>query len=185
MSRVGEIGTATLTILFDWRIAASSPPAPWIGAGTRTGQVVPIPPFLNYPGTQGSAGGSVYGNGGTVYAVAEQPDGRLIVAGSFISFDSNPYNRIVRLLNNGYQDTTFLASPNSGANDFIAALAFQPDGKILIGGNFTAFNGVNRHHIARLNSDGTLDTTFNPGVGANGMMWSMACRPTGQVVIAG
>jgi uncharacterized delta-60 repeat protein len=135
------------------------------------------PPGLMYPGTSG--------NGGTVYAVAEQPDGNLIIAGSFSSFDSHPYNRIVRALQNGYQDPSFLVAPNSGANDFIAALALQPDGKIIIGGNFTSFNGFSRFHIARLNSDGTLDTSFSPGLGANGMVWSVALDSAGRVLIAG
>ena len=113
--------------------------------------------------------------------MAEQPDGNAIVAGSFNSFDQNPYNRIVRLLSNGYADTSFLVAPNSGANDFIAALALQPDGNIIIGGNFTAFNGNNRHYIARLNSDGTLDSTFNPGLGANGTVWAVALETNVQI----
>ena len=36
----------------------------------------------------------------------------------------------------------------------------------IIGGYFTAINGQSRNNIARLNSDGTLDTAFNPGTGA-------------------
>ena len=195
---VGEVGTANLTILFDdfsyTDLGGQFPGQQPAGAADRSWNQNlasdSVPPFLNYPGTQGSGGGSVNGNGGTVYAVAEQTDGKVIIAGSFISFDSNPYNRIVRLLNNGYQDTTFLASPNSGANDFIAALALYPStstnaGKVLIGGNFTSFNGVNRYHVARLNSDGSLDTTFNPGTGASGMVWSIALQANEQLVIGG
>ena len=174
---VGEVGTANLTILFDDATAGQQP----AGAADRTWNQnnvnISNPPYISYPGTAG--------NGGTVYALAEQPDGNLIVAGSFNSFDQHPYNRIVRLLSNGYQDTTFLASPNSGANDFISALALQPDGTIIIGGNFTSFNGVNRHHIARLNSDGSLDTTFAPGLGANGTVWSVALETNVQVLIPG
>jgi len=171
---LGEVNTAALTILFD-DVTSGQQPA---GAADRTWNQnnvnISNPPFISHPGTAG--------NGGTVYAEAEQPDGKVIVAGSFNSFDSHPYNRIVRLLNNGYQDTTFLVSPNSGANDFISAVALQPDGRIIIAGNFTSFNGVNRHHIARLNSDGSLDTTFNPGLGANGTVWSVALQTSIQVV---
>jgi uncharacterized delta-60 repeat protein len=167
---VGEVSTAILTILDDDAQPAGSADRNWNVENSAYSN----PPFIPHPGTAG--------NGGTVYAEAEQPDGKVIVAGSFNSFDSHPYNRIVRLLNNGYQDTTFLASPNSGANDFISALALQPDGKIIIAGNFTAFNGVNRHHIARLNSDGSLDTTFTPGLGANGMIWSVALQTSIQAV---
>ncbi len=177
---LGEITSATLTILFNDESA---------GSGDRTwnqhNNPGSNPPFLQYPGTSGGTSDGANGNGGTVYAIAEQPDGKAILAGSFISFDSHAYNRIVRVLPNGYQDTTFLASPNTGANDFIASLALQPDGKIIIAGNFTSFNGNSRAHIARLNTDGTLDATFNPGFGANGMIWSVALQSNGQLVIGG
>ena len=144
-----------------------------------------IPPFLQYPGTKGGVSDTANGNGGTVYAVAVQPDGKTIIAGSFNSYDSNPYNRIVRLLANGYQDPTFLAAPNSGANDVITCMALQADGKIVIGGNFTSFNGINRYHIARLNSDGTVDTSFNPGTGADGTVWAVSVRADGKIAIGG
>ena len=190
---VGLIGTATLTILFDDLTCGQQPAGAVDRCWNVEGSYASLPPFLTYPGTQGSVSGGAYGNGGTVYAVAEQPNGEAILAGSFISYDDNTYNRIVRVLNNGYQDTTFLAYPNSGANNFIAALALYPAsstnfGKILIGGKFTAFNGYSRYHIARLNSDGSVDTSFNPGLGvqgANAMVWSIALQTNGQVVIAG
>ena len=60
------------------------------------------------------------------------------------------------------------AGTGVGRND-VTALALQTDGKIVIGGSFTSFNGTARNRIARLNSDGTLDTTFlAAGSGANG-----------------
>ena len=182
---IGAVGTATVTILFNDQPA---------GAVDRTWNMDNVPgsnpPYIPYPGTSGGVSDSANGNGGTVYAVAEQPDGNAIVAGSFISYDSHPYNRIVRVLGTGYQDPTFqgVELNNSGANNFIAALALQPDGRIIIGGNFTAFNGYNRYHIARLNADGSVDTTFNPGLGVNGdsaMVWSIALQANGQMVIAG
>src|ERR1035441_889221 len=135
---LGEVNSANLTILFDDASVAGGqfPGQQPAGAADRTwnknGATDSVPPNLLYPGT-------TPGNGGTVYAVAEQPDGRAIIAGSFISYDSTPYNRIVRVLSNGYQDPTFQGNRsdlgnNSGANDFIAALALQPDGQIIIGG---------------------------------------------------
>ena len=166
---VGEINYATLTILGDDQ-PAGAVDRNW----NKNNASDSNPPFIDYPGTTG--------NGGTVYAVAEQPDGKAVIAGSFNSFDQNTYGGIVRTMTNGYQDPNFLVYPNSGANDFIAALAIQPDGKIIIGGNFTSFNGNNRHHIARLNTDGTLDATFNPGLGADGMVWSVALENSVQVV---
>ncbi|MGA2852646.1 MAG: Calx-beta domain-containing protein [Verrucomicrobiota bacterium] len=173
---IGEIDHTIVTILNDDQTAGAVDRT-WNKNDTRDSN----PPGLMYPGTSG--------NGGTVYAEAEQPDGKLIIAGAFTSFDSHQYYGIVRALANGYQDPTFQGyfAPwyNSGANDFIAALALQPDGKIIIGGNFTAFNGYNLFHIARLNSDGSVDTTFNPGLGANGMVWAVCLESDGRILIGG
>ncbi|MGA2869111.1 MAG: Calx-beta domain-containing protein, partial [Verrucomicrobiota bacterium] len=184
---VGPVDTATVTILSDSLVAGQQP----AGAVDRTWNAdnsdgsLSSPPFLQFPGTDGGEVGTANGNGGTVYAVVEQTNDEAIIAGSFNSFDSNPYNFIARLLPDGYQDPTFLASPNSGANDVINAMVLQPDGRIIIGGNFTAFNGANRQHIARLNTDGSVDTTFNPGTGVNGQILSIALETNGQIVVAG
>ncbi len=190
---VGLVGSANLTILFDDAVCGQQPAGALDRCWNAEGSPVSVPPFLTYPGTQGGVSGGANGNGGTVYAVTEQPDGRAIVAGSFISYDSNPYNRIVRVLDDGYPDTTFLQAPNSGANDYITSLALQPDGKILVGGKFTSFNGNNRYHIARLNADGSVDGNFMNGTsgtalgvrGTNAIVQSIALQSNGQLVIAG
>ncbi len=59
----------------------------------------------------------------------------------------------------GEVDTTFNASAYNNTSAASVAVA-QPDGKIIIGGNFTVVNGVAKNNIARFNTDGTLDTTF-------------------------
>ncbi len=194
---LGLVNEASLTILFDSLICGQQPAGAVDRCWNKDGANDSVPPFLQYPGTQGGVSAGANGNGGTVYAVAEQPDGKAIVAGSFVSFDSTSYKRIVRLLDNGYQDPTWQGdfSPyyNSGANDFISSLAVQPDGKILIAGKFTSFNGANRYHVARLNADGSVDGTFMNGTnntglgvrGTNAMVWSLALQPNGQIVIAG
>ena len=177
-SYVGDVGVANLTILFNDQ-PAGAVDRNWNTDNSPNSN----PPHQKYPGTAG--------NGGTVYALASQVlDGTTFVAGSFNSYDSTPYNRLVRVLNDGFQDPSFMAPPNSGANDFIASLALYPVtstnfGKLLIAGNFTSFNGTNRFRIARLNYDGSLDTSFTPGLGANGMVWSIALLPNDQVVMGG
>jgi hypothetical protein len=50
----------------------------------------------------------------------------------------------------------------------VQSLAVQADGKILVGGIFTTLGGQARNHIGRLNSNGTLDTTFKPLVSTHG-----------------
>ena len=42
----------------------------------------------------------------------------------------------------------------------VSTIAAQPDGKILIGGNFSSVNGTPRNFLARLNADGSLDASF-------------------------
>jgi hypothetical protein len=64
-------------------------------------------------------------------------------------------------------------------------MALQSDGRLIIGGLFFAFDGTNRHNIARLNPNGSLDSNFNPGPGADGKVNSVALQPDGNVLIGG
>ena len=65
----------------------------------------------------------------------------------------------------------------------LVATAVQPDGKILIGGVFSTVLGVTRNNIARLNTDGTLDTAFNPN--ANGGVNAIAVQADGRILAGG
>jgi uncharacterized delta-60 repeat protein len=69
------------------------------------------------------------------------------------------------------------------ANGLVSVVLAQPDGKILIGGNFTTVLGVPRNYIARLNSDGTLDTTFNPN--ADDQIVRLALQADGKILAGG
>jgi uncharacterized delta-60 repeat protein len=118
-----------------------------------------------------------------VHSFALQPDGKVLIGGSFSSYNDIPSYRIARLNTNGSLDTTF--KPGTGTDFFVLSLALQPDGKVLIGGDFTSYNGTPCNYIARLNADGSLDTTFNPGTGANSSIWPLAIQPNGKVLIGG
>ena len=72
-----------------------------------------------------------------------------------------------------------------GANSTVRTTALQSDGKIIIVGEFTSYNGTARNRIARLNADGTLDLTFNPGTGANGLVQTTALQSDGKIIIGG
>jgi uncharacterized delta-60 repeat protein len=117
-----------------------------------------------------------------VRAVAIQPDGKVLIAGSFTEVDGVTRNRVARLSAVGAVDTGF--DPDDGANDTVIAMAVH-DGKVLIGGYFTGFDGTARNRIARLNGIGTLDTSFNPGTGANDRVLALAVQDDGKVLIAG
>ena len=72
---------------------------------------------------------------------------------------------------------------NPGANNWVSALAVQPDGRILVGGYFSQLGGAGRSYIGRLNADGSLDTSFNPG--ANGIVISLVVQPDGKILVGG
>jgi len=73
----------------------------------------------------------------------------------------------------------------TGANNVVYALALQSDEKAVIGGQFTTYNGTTRTRIARINSDGTLDTSFDPGTGLNNYPEAILMQPDGKILIAG
>lgn len=98
------------------------------------------------------------GCNGSVYAIAKQSNGRLLVGGEFSRYNYQAVSNIARLKRNGDLDPTFLAG--SGSNGKVYSIAIQSNGKILIGGSFTAYDGNACKNIARLNSDGSFDHTF-------------------------
>ena len=125
------------------------------------------------------------GTGGDsrVFAIARQPDGKLVVGGQFYTFNGLARNRIVRLNADGSTDTTFV--PGFGADSTVNGVALTPDGKVVIGGDFLSFNGLTRYRIARLNADGSLDSTFLPNLGTDGSVQAVAVQPDGKVLVAG
>lgn len=96
-----------------------------------------------------------------VQAIAIQNDGKILIGGSFNEYSGSSVNRIVRLNTSGSIDDTF--NIGTGFNDGVRDIQIQPDGKILCGGDFSEYSGSTARSIARLNTDGTLDTTFNHG----------------------
>lgn len=72
------------------------------------------------------------------------------------------------------------------ATNTVHSAVLQPDGKIIIAGTFTLVNGVAQNNVARLNSDGTLDTTFGNGLtGADNNVFAVAIQPDKKILIGG
>lgn len=120
----------------------------------------------------------------SVLDMALQADGKIIVAGNFTTYQGTPVSRIARLNSNGTLDGTFNIGTGfvgGGVN----TIRIQADGKILLGGNFTTFNGSARSRLARLNSDGTLDNTFVIGAGFNSSVDSIDIQTDGKIIVGG
>jgi uncharacterized delta-60 repeat protein len=111
------------------------------------------------------------------------PNGKSYIAGGFTSYNGSNINRLVKLNYNGSIDTSF--NIGSGFNSVINRIAVQNDGKVILAGNFTTVNGVNLNRIARLNTDGNVDTGFNPGTAANAAIRSVSIQSDGKIIIGG
>jgi uncharacterized delta-60 repeat protein len=115
--------------------------------------------------------------------ITQQSDGKMIYVGYFTSYAGVAANRIVRLNTDFSIDDTFVYG--TGFNGETNAVAIQPDGKILVGGNFTQYNGTARNRIVRLNTDGSLDTTFGIGTGFNASVWAITIQPDNKILVGG
>lgn len=121
---------------------------------------------------------------GDVEALAVQPDGKIWVGGLFTTLNSQTCRGLARLTTDGTLDLAFnpgATSQNPAYQPQIISIVVQPDGKIVAGGWFTAFNGISRTNIVRLNLDGTVDLSFNPAY-ATDIITSMAMQPDGKII---
>lgn len=118
-----------------------------------------------------------------VHAVALQPDGKILLGGAFWSFNGAEQRYLVRLHANGAVDATF--QPADTIDGPVRALAIQADERIIIGGTFTTVAGQSRQRLARLHADGSLDTGFDPGTGANDFPRAIVAQQDGRILIAG
>ena len=124
--------------------------------------------------------------GGYVKTTITLPDGTMYVGGIFTAYNGTPANGIIKLLANGSIDTSFNYGTgfNIGGVD-VSVIAAQPDGKIIVGGGFTTYNGSSSIRIIRLNSTGTIDTTFLVGGGFNNTVQSILVRTNGSIIVGG
>ncbi|MEI6080248.1 MAG: FN3 associated domain-containing protein [bacterium] len=123
------------------------------------------------------------GAGNRINSIKFQDDGKILIAGQFGSYAAVVRNNIARLNTDGTVDDSF--NVGSGTDDYIDAVAVQDDGKVLIAGNFTLYKGVPVGRIVRLNTNGSIDTSFDAGSGASDYITSIAVQSDGKILIAG
>lgn len=118
--------------------------------------------------------------------IVVQPDGKVIVAGNNFRVGGTVY-QVIRLNDDGSLDPSFTLVPINAFRG-VEGLALQPDGRILIGGDFTSVAGVPRKVVARLTASGALDAGFAIGVplvAHDGRAEAFAVQPDGKIIAGG
>lgn len=108
----------------------------------------------------------------------------ILVVGGFSTFSGNPYGRIIKFTPEGVIDDTF----NSGGTGFNATaykVIDNLEGKIYVAGAMSTYNGNYCNKVVRLNTDGSVDTTFNIPVTLAGTIYSMVLYTDGKIIVAG
>ena len=116
---------------------------------------------------------------GPILSIDLAADQRILVGGFFSIYGAATRHRTAILDSNGNVANPNLTAPV--ATVYVAV--FQPDGKVLIGGQGDP--AFNTPPLARLDSDGGVDVTFNPRIGFNGIGGRLRVQPDGKILAAG
>ena len=118
---------------------------------------------------------------GYVNSITIQPNGKILVGGTFGSYNGGTANRIIRLNSNGTKDINF--NVGSGFNDAVRTIVVQSNGSILVGGEFTTFNGGSASYMVCLFSNGSRDTSF--GASPSAVVNIIVIQPDGKILVGG
>jgi uncharacterized delta-60 repeat protein len=123
---------------------------------------------------------------GSVESIALQSDSKIVLGGSFTTWNGSAANNIVVLNTNGTR-STFSSGVSSSEYGSINSIAIQPNGQMVLGGIFTAWNGTAANKIIRVSSSGALDSAFNAniGTGPNEGVLNVDITPNGDIIVSG
>lgn len=116
---------------------------------------------------------------GIVQAMAVQPDGKVLIGGTFATVNGQARANLARLNADGTLDLGFVPSASASVVDFLV----QADGRIVVAGTFVTLNGMARSGLGRLNADGTLDAGFDPA--PNAQVFGLVEQADGKLLVAG
>lgn len=117
----------------------------------------------------------------TIYAMRVQADGKILIGGNFLFVGPQTRARVARLNADGSVDVTF-ANPTVN-NGSVLALDSQPDGAVVIGGNFTTVAGAAHSHLARIQNTGVVDPGFTAS--ASDDVFALSVHPNGTIALGG
>jgi uncharacterized delta-60 repeat protein len=119
-----------------------------------------------------------------VFALRLRDDGRALLGGNFREYHSVARAGLVQLTPEGNVDLTFDPGEGIERSNSVFTIAFDTCGKLIVGGSFDSYGRVPRGGMARLNSNGSIDSSCDPGTGANNWVSTLIVEP-GRKVIAG
>lgn len=125
--------------------------------------------------------------GNYIYDIEIDKSDKILVSGPFLKIGEVTRYSLARLHNDGTLDTSFDSYnlPQNGTSYTIFGVKALDDGKYFINGTFNIYNDRNSFSIAKINNNGTIDTSFNIGTGPNDYVWSTCIQNDGKVLIGG
>jgi uncharacterized delta-60 repeat protein len=125
-----------------------------------------------------------------VREIKVQNDNTFYVGGAFTSYNGTNTTGITYLnydgsINTGFTNYGIVPLSVTNSTDYINTIEKQPDSKLLVGGGFISYSGNSRNRIMRLNSNGTLDTSFGVGTGFNGLVYDIELQPDDKILVGG
>ena len=139
---------------------------------------------LNSDGSKDSTFNIGSGFDATTSSIEIQSDGKIILAGYFSTYQGSSQNGLIRLNSDGSKDASF----NIGTGlefAYIGIIKIQSDGKVVAGGQIASFNGQTTYNLIRLNSNGSIDSSFNIGTGFNNPNRAISIQSDGKIIVGG
>lgn len=121
----------------------------------------------------------------TVQRAELLPNGQFLVVGNFSSIGATTRRNVARINSNGTLDSFFNPAAGVSPSEVVSAAAVLPENKVLLAGNFQTINSVNRRFLARVSTNGVVDTTFDAGAIAGSEVSRMLVQPDGKIIVFG
>lgn len=166
----------------------------WVGGGflSVNGTSSPGLVMLDAGGRSCANSNPFFAEGSDVFSLAELTNGNVLVGGLLWQSNAASADVLVQIKPSGERDTNFITDKFAraqfgGGSGYVTTTTLQPDGKILIGGQFYDIGGYWRRHVARLDTAGHVDPAFDPGMGLDGFYGAqtLARQPDGRVLVGG
>lgn len=170
----GRTNPPPVNFSFNVKLSSVTPSGASLGALSNAAvQIVDAQTYNTPSGSADTTFDTSSGFNDNVNSVGIQSNGMMVAGGAFTTYRGYTHNYLIRLGSDASIDSSFLNNL-SGPNGIVNAVLVQDNGRILLGGTFTAVNGLTRNYLARLATDGTLDTAFSASASANAPVVALA-----------